>query len=116
MSHLFCSIHEQSLPHRGDLVGARAGRVQAQRRGAAQEESIAKETQASEDDEPRVVLSPDLTAYTINKNTKPQICVVIAQWLNKKYRVLGLAVVSSLMLVSVLLGEAVQTTNVLLMY
>ena len=104
------------MPHRSDSVGARAGRLEAIRRRTAQEKSVAKETQASEDDEPRVVLSPDLTAYTINKNTKQQICVVIAQWLTKKYRVLGLAVVSSLMLVSVLLGEAVQTTNVLLMY
>ena len=110
------------MPHRSDSVGARAGRLEAIRRRTAQEKSVAKETQASEDDEPRVVLSPDLTAYTINKITKQQICVVIAQWLNRKYRVLGLAVVlskltiSSLMLVSVLLGEAVQTTNVLLMY
>ena len=109
------------MPHRSDSVGARAGRLEAIRRRTAQEKSVAKETQASEDDEPRVVLSPDLTAYTINKKTKPQICVVIAQWLNNTACcVLWEFVFGShyrlRCWVSVLLGGAVKTTNVLMTY
>ena len=46
------SIHEQSVPHRGDSCGKRTSHCQADGRG--KEESLTEEVEKAEDDDERI--------------------------------------------------------------